>query len=144
MKNIMKRAWKLKKEFKNALFSECLKEAWKEVREMKTYIIKEWFYEKYLTGYDFKIAGNTRDARKKYNTVFCDYSRTFTENDIIRETEKALLVNIKPEVETKEEHKKEIWIPKSLVKEINNANSFEYFKNFDKNVFGRIELKSWI
>ena len=35
MKNIMKRAWEFKKEFKNALFSECLKEAWKEVKEMK-------------------------------------------------------------------------------------------------------------
>ena len=144
MKNIMKRAWELKKEFKNALFSECLKEAWKEVKEMKTYIIKDWFYEKELTYNEFEIAGKIREVKKKYGTIFCSYSRTFTENDIIKETEKAMLVSIKPEVETEKEHKSEIWIPKSVVKEIDNANSFEYFKNFDKNTFGRIEVKSLI
>lgn len=149
MKNIMKRAWELKKEYKNALFSECLKEAWKEykkngVEEMKTYIIANWFYEKNFTGYDLFIAGNPRENAKKYDATCCDYSRAFTEDDIIKETEKAYFINVRPEVDTAEETHKQEWIPKSLVKEVKDLYSFEYYKNFEKNSFNRIEIKSCI
>lgn len=137
---LFKRAWKLYRENKGSLFSECLKESWNEYKlnkgeeTMKTFKIKDWFYEKELSSYEFDMEGKRRENNKKYGCNYCCYKMTFTSENIIKETEKALLINPQPEFEVKEEEKEEIskrqiWIPKSLVEEI--KSDFEYFQKLE-------------
>lgn len=151
-KRLFIRAWELYRENKGSLFSECLRESWNEYKlnknkgeeeTMKTFKIKDWFYNKEFTGGLFNV---TEEYKKKCAVNFCNLAEVFEESDIIKETEKAVYVELKTEVETKEVSKK-VWIPKSQIEEINNYGTFDYFKQkynscqILKSVTGKEEYK---
>ena len=104
---IMKRAWSFKKTSKMTL-SEALKRAWAEAKKAllntTRYIIEDWFMNK---NYD------------KVSTMHCECYQRFGKADIIKETEKALLVKLgmctKAGYET--DYTKNVWVPKSVVSE---------------------------
>ena len=103
MKNVMKRAWEIKKEFdrkernakmnhndfsplkdsEKALFSECLKMAWEEAKDEATKevsnvaIIKDWFmakkFGKEVNNFSNKITIEKETAKAVYGTVGCSY-----------------------------------------------------------------------
>lgn len=100
MSFIMKKAWKIEKNFEKengekALFSECLKEAWRVVKMQitgKTVMIKDWFLKKNFDSNDRYMIGIS------------------TESVVERETLKAALVRF-----TNEFGSKTYWIPKSCL-----------------------------
>ncbi len=81
LKSIMKRAWEIKKEHKDNIFSLCLKMAWTEAKapaskeEVKSYEIKKWFLEKNF------------NQNQRYIINLSIISRELT---VLSETEKAL------------------------------------------------------
>lgn len=132
MKNIMKRAWEMMKEANGALFSECLKEAWKESKQdnkdNKVLEMSQWIFEqKMLDRYELKISGKTRENMKKYGCAYCGYKKQFSKENIVRETEKAYLVEVQSEFDT-DDDKEKVWIPKSQVNEVENFGTFDYFE----------------
>lgn len=100
MSFIMKKAWKIEKNFEKengekALFSECLKEAWRVAKMQitgKTVMVKEWFLRKNFTFDEAYIIGIS------YKSV------------VEKETLKAALVRF-----TSELGSKTFWIPKSCL-----------------------------
>lgn len=107
---IMKRAWNLLRgNSKMNSFSECLKKAWAEAKETVKvtvrYSIKDWFYNKLV--------------EEKRNGSWIVYS-TFSKEDIVKETEKAVCVNMgvyNASTGAESIYMKKCWIPKSCVYE---------------------------
>lgn len=107
MSEIMKRAWNLFKSNANIKsLSEGLKKAWAEakgaVSSLIRYRVKEWFYNK---------------NEDSFTTDHCVAYPTFYNDEIVKETEKALCIKFdlftKGGAETK--YTKNIWVPKSCV-----------------------------
>ena len=115
LKSIMKKAWEIKKENKENIFSICLKMAWEEAKRntitTKFYGVKDWFLKKTLT----------RDELYAYNVGDGAY--------IARETEKAVLVKNMTDYGMIS-----FWCPKSCL-----LKKEESPRNFKKELFQRME-----
>lgn len=103
---IFKRAWNLVRHQKKTL-SQALKESWDFAKRTteeikKRYSIADWFMHKNID---------------KMTTAHLECHQTFSDKDIIKETEKAVYVELemmtKSGFESRYTHK--IWIPKSCV-----------------------------
>lgn len=98
---IMKKAWSIFKSTKKT-FSEALKESWKRAKESVRYVIPDWFMNKNLD---------------KVTTAHCICYQSFDASDIVKETEKAYLVELEMQTRSGYEtyYTKKIWVPKSII-----------------------------
>lgn len=105
---IMTRAWNLyRSNVKVKTFSDALRKAWAEAKigtvATKTgYEIPAWFYEKNLD---------------KLTSAHLVCYHTFFEENIIRETEKAVYVDLEMRTRSGAESKysRKVWLPKSIL-----------------------------
>lgn len=105
--NIMKRAWVIFKSTKITVFAEALKKAWKEAKELigrVRYNIPSWFMNKNLD---------------KVTTKHCMCYQTFGPENIVKETKKAILVELDMMTNSGYEtyYSKKVWVPKSIIEE---------------------------
>lgn len=82
-------------------FAEALKTAWAEIRKPKvhTYEMPEWFLR------------NTAEKRKRHET----FAPTFTEKQILRNTDKAVLAILQSTDINGRITSQAIWVPKSIL-----------------------------
>lgn len=95
LSKIMKRAHEIKREDKKNVWGICLKMAWNEVKNPEILPIKYWFQKK---------------LEEENNAYIYNWEST-----PIRESEKAVLINIKFQTFTGREFYKNCWIPKSCI-----------------------------
>ncbi len=103
LRNIMKRAWEIKRQDSRNIFAECLKMAWAEAKKVVTrFAIPAWFMEK---------------NADKVTTENLICFNTFNKNNIVKETEKAIQVELEMMTRSGMESRytKKVWVPKSII-----------------------------